>query len=70
MPHRKLTELVTRVERVMDDLQDWLVEQENTARSNGDRQAAQRWSQRRLRLRAHRQGLLTMLTEDSEPPPT
>jgi hypothetical protein len=70
MPHRHLAELVTRIERDMDDLQAWLVEQENAARSSGDRQAAHRWSQRRLRLRAHRQGLLRMLTEDSEPPPT
>jgi hypothetical protein len=61
--------LLTRVESLMDDLQAWLVEREAQARTRGDRQAAQSWQQRRLRLRAYRQGLVTLLHEDSSEPP-
>jgi hypothetical protein len=64
-----LTDLLARVQNLMDDLQAFLSEQEAQARRGGDRQAAQTWQQRRLRLRAYRQGLLAMLDEELEPPP-
>ena len=69
MSEPNLPGLLTRVERLMDDLQAWLVEREAQARTRGDRQAAQSWQQRRLRLRAYRQGLVTLLHEDSSEPP-
>jgi hypothetical protein len=63
-----LPELLTRVESVMDDVQAWLDEREVQARRGGDRQAAQSWQQRRFRLRAYRQGLVSMLSEEIDPP--
>lgn len=53
----------------MDDLHQWAADQEAQARQSGDRQAAQTWGQRRLRLRAYRQGLMSMLGRgDTQPP--
>jgi hypothetical protein len=63
-----LPALVARVEGLMDDVQAWLAASEAQARRSGDRQAAQNWQQRQLRLRAYRQGLITMLNEDANPP--
>ena len=63
-----LPALVARVEGLMDDVQAWLAASEAQARRSGDRQAAQNWQQRQLRLCAYRQGLITMLNEDANPP--
>jgi hypothetical protein len=59
--------IVGRVEGLMEDLQAWLAQREDGARSSGDRERAERWRQRRVRLRAYRQGLVTLLSEEHEP---
>jgi hypothetical protein len=68
VPDSSLPALLNRVDHLMDDLQAWLADREAQARTRGDRQDAQSWQQRRLRLRAYRQGLLTLLNEESDPP--
>jgi hypothetical protein len=68
VPESNLPRLLARVEGLMDDVQAWLTAREAQARGSGDRQAAQSWQQRQLRLRAYRQGLITMLNEESDPP--
>jgi hypothetical protein len=67
MPEDDVGRILDRVEGLMDDLQAWLIEREDDARSSGDRDAAQRWRQRRLRLRAYRQGLVTIVNEETQP---
>jgi hypothetical protein len=64
MPREDLVRIVGRVERLMDDLQEWFDQREGEARTSGDREGAHRWRQRRLRLRAYRQGLVTLLSEE------
>ena len=61
MSSGELSQLLGNVDQVMDALQDWLTRRENEARSSGDRQAAHHWQLRRLRLRAYRQGLVTLV---------
>ena len=68
VPDRDLPDLLARVDRLLDDVQTWLVDREAQARTRGERQVAQSWQQRRLRLRAYRQGLVSLLNEESEPP--
>lgn len=68
VPESNLPRLLARVEGLMDDLQVWLTAREAQARRSGDRQGAENWQQRQLRLRAYRQGLITMLNEESDPP--
>jgi len=64
-----LARLMANVDQVMDALQDWLTKREAEARTSGDRHAAHHWQLRRLRLRAYRQGLVTLFREEPEPPP-
>jgi hypothetical protein len=66
MPNEDLVRIVGRVEGLMEDLQSWLIQREDDARTSGDREGAHRWRQRRVRLRAYRQGLVTLLNEETE----
>jgi hypothetical protein len=66
MGNEDLVRIVGRVEGLMEDLQTWLIQREDDARSSGDRDAAKRWRERRVRLRAYRQGLVTLLYEESD----
>ena len=62
----ELVDIARRIEQLMDQLDSWLRAREADAQAAADYERVQRWRRRRWRLKAHRQGLMGLLTDDTE----
>ena len=66
MLEEELIDIVERIEHLMDELDRWMRARETAAQNAENRTEMHRWRRRRLRLTAHRQGLVVLLTGDDD----